>query len=285
MHSSCILTDTSAQFPQPMFPGKNLVRVTPLDIQVNNQLYPEGKDVKIARMPPSITPDFQQRLVTPNAEKLHEIFSNLIQNYDQVLVIFMSDQLSPLYHQAELAIAPLQSHSNITLINSQTISVGLGILVQLAAGLLEQGAPLSEAERQVRRLIPHIYTLLCPPGLTYLHQAGILDHAQAIIGEMLNLYPLFTIEEGSLTPIEKVRNYRSVLDFFQEFLGEFDSLRQIAFLQGAPPLLTESRTLRQFAQETYPQTPYSEHTISPFLATLIGPRCLGMVTAENIPLR
>jgi DegV family protein with EDD domain len=255
-----------------------------LDIEVNNQVYPEGKEIKIARMPPSIAPNYQTRLVIPNAEKLHETFSTLTQNYDQVLVIFMSDQLSPLYHEAELAIAPLQSHSNITLINSQTISVGLGILVQLAADLLEQGTQLSEAERQVRRLIPHIYTLLCSPGLTYLHQANILDHAQATIGEMLNLYPLFTIEEGSLTPIEKVRNYRSVLDSFQEFLGEFDHLRQIAFLQGVPPLLTESRILRQFAQENYPQTPYSEHTINAFLATLIGPRCLGMVTAEDIPL-
>ena len=284
MLSSCILTDSSAQFPQAIFPGKELVRVTPLDIQIDDQIYPEVKDVKTARMPPSLISTFHPRLVAPSAGKLHEVFTNLIQNYDQVLVIFLSDQLSTLYHEAEQAIAPLQTHSNIVLINSQNISVGLGILVQLAAGLLEQGASLSEAERQVRRLIPHTYTLLCPPGLTYLHRAGILDHAQAAIGEMLNLYPLFTIEEGSLTPIEKVRNYRGVMDFFQEFLGEFDALRQIAFLQGAPNLLQESRLLRQFAQENYPQTHYSEHTINPFLAALIGPRCMGMVAAEDIPL-
>jgi hypothetical protein len=71
------------------------------------------------------------------------------------------------------------------------------------------------------------------------------------------------------------------LDFFQEFLGEFDDLQQIAFLQGAAPFNHESHLLREHAQIHFARTPFTEHTINLPTAMLFGPRTLGLVILEG----
>jgi fatty acid-binding protein DegV len=97
---------------------------------------------------------------------------------------------------------------------------------------------------------------------------------------MLGLMPIFTLEEGALTAVEKVRNTRGLADFMQEFITEFEELRHLAFIQGFPPLTNEAKLMRDYAQDCFPKTPFSEHPINLPLAALIGPRSVGLVAVE-----
>ena len=69
--------------------------------------------------------------------------------------------------------------------------------------------------------------------MTYLYQSGFIGDAQALVGEMLGLLPIYTLEEGRLTPVEKARNYRQLIDFMQEFIDEFSDLYHIALIQSS----------------------------------------------------
>ncbi|HZW02395.1 MAG TPA: DegV family protein, partial [Anaerolineaceae bacterium] len=195
----------------------------------------------------------------------------------------LSAQLSSAYDHAQQAANQLHGARPIQVINSQTTSVGLGLLVQTAAEALAGGSSITDTERLVRALIPHVYTLICTPSLSYLHYAGFLDHAQAAIGEMMGIYPIFTLEEGRLTPLDKVRNYRYALEYFQEFLEEYDDLKHIALLQSNPPNAQEARILRQFAQECFPDTSYSEHAMNLPFSILFGPKAMSLIVVENPP--
>ena len=104
------------------------------------------------------------------------------------------------------------------------------------------GQPVAEVERMVRSQIPRTYMMLCTPGLSYLAYAGFIDPSQAFVGEMLGLLPIFTLEEGQISAVEKVRNMRGLIDFMQEFVSEFDELQHIAFIQSTPPLAHEARS-------------------------------------------
>lgn len=278
----CILTDSSAQFPHHSFQGQDIVRVIPYDVELSGILYPDGKDVKVANLPLSADPRLDPRLLPPSEERFTQWFTTLGQEYNEVLVILQASQLSRAYQNALQAAATLQGSISLQVINSQTTSAGLGTLVQIAAEAIHHGATASEAEHIIRSQIPHIYSVLCIPGLSYLHYAGIVTRAQAVVGEMLNFLPVYTLEEDRLTPLEKVRNYRTTLDFFIEFLEEFENLRHIALIQSVPPLIQETRTLRQVFQEMYPNTTYSEHNLNTALAILFGPRLLGLVIVENV---
>ncbi len=281
MASTCVLTDTSAQFPQLAFPGRNLVRVMGLDISLNGVLFEEGRDIKASSLPHSASPQLNPRLSAPPQEKLVNLLINLSQNYDEIIAIVMSSQLSSVYDSVQRASEEVKGRVRLQIIDSQTTSVGLGILVQCAAEAAAAGINGAEIERMVRSMIPHIYMVVCTPGLSYLHYAGYIDRAQASLGEMLNLLPIFAMEEGHLTPLEKVRNHRNMLDFFQEFLDEFDSIQHIALLQSVTPNQQDSRLLREHAEDLFENTPFSEHAINLPLATLLGPRTQGLIVVEN----
>lgn len=282
MLQTCILTDSSAQFPQHSFPGQNLVRVIPHDVEIGGKLYPDGKDVKIGAFPTSAFDPATPRLVPPSPAKFADWFTALSREFNEILVVLHDNHFSAAYDNAAQAAVELKASRSIQVINAQTISAGLGVLVQIAAEALHNGASVVETEHLIRRQIPHIYTVICTPGLSYLHQAGIIDRAQAVVGEMLNFIPVYTLEEERLTPLEKVRSYRQTVDLFVEFLEEFENLRHIALVQSIPPLLTDTRSVRQLFQEIYPDTSYSEHNINVPLAALLGPRALAILAVERI---
>ncbi len=280
MSSICILTDSAVQFTQPGFAGRNDVRVIAYDVHLQNQVYPEGEGYRSTSLPPVAGEKLNPRLVPPEAEKISLLLQNLALYYQEIIAIFTSSELSGLFAQAEKAASSVKSIIPVTLIDSQTTSVGLGLLVQLAAESAANGLSATEIERRVRKAVPRVYTLLSTAGLSYLSEAGFIDLAQATVGEMLGLIPIFSLEEGKLSPIEKARNIRGVMDFFQEFLGEFDHLQHIALIQGAAPFNHESHILREHASDHFPKTPFSEHTINLPLATLIGPRALALIIME-----
>ncbi len=254
----------------------------PYSVELSGIVYPDGRDFKISSLPQSADDRLNPKLIPPSPEKFLQWFNALGQEFDQILVILQASALTSAYQNALQAASLLQGSFAIQVINSQTTSAGLGMLVQLAAEGIKRGLTLGEAEHLVRSQVPHTYSVFCAPGLSYLYHAGIVDRAQAVVGEMLNFLPMFTLEEDRLTALEKMRNYRASLDFFTEFLEEFEDIRHIAMIQSVPPLIQETRALRQLFQEMYPNTSYSEHNLNTPLAVLFGPRLLGLVIVENI---
>jgi|YelNatPaOPRAMG01_1025707.scaffolds.fasta_scaffold01094_14 DegV family protein with EDD domain len=280
MASVGILTDTSVQFSRPSFPGSELITLIPLRVQLGQQIYGDGRELKVSSLPSSARHSLQPRLVPPSVEELQRIFLAMGQTYSEIVAIFISSALHPVASLAHKAAASVRGRTSVQIIDSQTISIGLGVLVQTAAEAAARGARAIEIERLLRGLIPHIYTVFCIPGLSYLYQAGFLGQAQGIVGEMLNLLPIFTLEDGVLTSLEKARNLRHLTDFFQEFLDEFTDLYHIAVVQSVPPLPHEARMLREHSAENFPGTPFSEHPIGLPMATLFGPHTFGLFALE-----
>ena len=133
----------------------------------------------------------------------------------------------------------------------------------------------------MRSIIPRIYQLFCIPELTYLAATGYIQSSQAMVGEMLGLLPIFAMEEGRLTPMEKVRTQRHLFESFQEFMEEFDNPSHIALMRGAGSNPARTRPLRAYVQENFPQTPFSEHPLNPHTAAMFGPQSIGLVIMEN----
>jgi DegV family protein with EDD domain len=282
MSSICILTDSAAQFPQLGFSGKDEIRVIPYDVAFDGKVYEEGKELKPSDLPPVLKTGLAPRLIAPSAAVFEQLLLNLGQHYRHIITILTSAALSPAYANASQAVEVTRGRVNVTLIDSQITAVGLGLLVQAAAEASAQGMNAADIERLIRKLIPRTYMMLCTPGMSYLHNAGFVDHAQAFVGEMLGLLPIFTLEEGRLSALEKVRNARALVDLLSEFICEFDDLQHISLIQSCPAMTHEARLLREQAQNDYPQTPFSELNISLPLATLIGPRSLGLVVIEKV---
>lgn len=281
MSKIAVITDSTAQFPNPSFQGKDLVRVIPLDVEINGSIIKEGAGVKTADLPLSPSDENITKLLIPSPAEIAEQFTILLKKYNELLVITNSANLSSFYQNSMEAVKLIQGETTIQIVNSQTIATGLGMIVQAASEVISNGASLTEADRHVRQLIPHVYTLFCTPCLKYLYNIDILEYSQAVIGEMLNLHPIFTLEEGFPQAICKVRNFRHAQDYFQEFIEEYDDLIHISLLKGINTQGIDNRILKLFVQENFPDTPFSEHRINPFLGAIFGPKTLGLIIFER----
>jgi DegV family protein with EDD domain len=257
MENVCILTDSSAIFSRTTFTGHGHVKVMPFDAQ------------------PAPSP----KLAPPLVEDFIREYTSLGRSYDHILVVVMSGGLNPIAAVAAEAAMQFGGRTSVTVVDSLNVGAGLGLLVEQAAQGVASGDSTQEIERIIRTSIPHIFTLFCIPGLAHLASVGYLSPAQAIVGDMLGLFPIFMLEEGHLSPLEKVRTQRHLIESFQEFMEEFESPRVVTLAKGSQNHM-RTRPLRQYVSELFPATPFSEHPLCAPLATLLGPQAIGLTVMD-----
>lgn len=278
MPQVCILTDSSIQFTSSSFPGHELVSVLPLRVQLNQQFYRDGIDLTLQMLPFSAKNGVEPRVLPPDQDELCLALDSLGKEYEHILVILLSARLNPTIASTHSICQSMHSSAGIHIIDSQATSVGLGLIVQAAAEAAKEDVGITEIKRMLNWLIPHVYTIYCTQSLTYLSHSGQIDPAQSLVGEIMGVTAFFIMEHGRLIPVQKARNARNMVDIFEEFILEFGDLRYIAMIQGVPPFAAEIRALRERIHERYPDTPYSEHLMGAAVATMLGPRSLGLVT-------
>lgn len=281
MTRTYILTDSSVQFTKHSMNGRNLIEVVPFHIHISGVKSENDSGNRILHYPTSATQQDLPVVEPPSVAEYIQAIRSLSSHSADIIALSISSQLSGAYQNLQEAVKLTQGRTKVHLVDTQMIGLGLGYLVQQAAELADQGISADDIEYLVRGQIPHIYAQFCLPSLTYLTRSALIDYPQAVVGEMLGILPVFSFEEGKLVSIEKVKNYRALLDYFQEFLDEFSELDAIAVMQSVPSLLQDARVLKEHAGSVFPKVPFSEHSINPVIAAMLGPRSVGIFAIEK----
>jgi DegV family protein with EDD domain len=281
MGAICILTDNTAQFPKVTFPGQELVRLVSLDIRLNPQYYPQTKSIKSIQLPSIADSKLSPALIPPSSSYLSELFSTLLKEFDEIIGIFLSSSINNLVLNAKKAAHISPARNRIHIIDSNCISSGLGFLVENASSIAINNGSTIDIEQMVREYIPRIYSLFFIPSVSYLSFAGLVENAQALVSDFLGILPIYSLEEGKLLPVQKVKNFRGLYDVFQEFLDEFDDLKMVTLLQNGIKAPIEERMFRQYCKERFRNSNFFELPISLPQAVLFGPQSLGLVVVEN----
>jgi DegV family protein with EDD domain len=221
------------------------------------------------------------RIVGPTAAQFHRIYTRLTRQTNQIISLHSSASLSPICREAQKAAHEFLGRCDIAVIDSETISLGLSILVQEAARLTRESIPLSEIMRQIRGIIPRIYTVLITDTLDYLEHSRLISPTQAILGAMLNIRPFLAIEEGQIIPMEKVRSRDRAIDKLAEFASEFISIEQIAILQSTPYPTEQTKMLQERLDSIVTDHEVPILLYGPLLASHIGPDGMGLIVYEG----
>ncbi len=222
-------------------------------------------------------------IIAPSADDFRAVFHRVLYRTNRMLVILSSRHLSPTVENAHLAALDFMGRCDIMILDSQTISVGLGLMVEYAGQLLQQGdLPLAEVVRRVRGMIPHTYVVLISHTLDYLYRSKKLSAMQAILGSMLNIHPFLEIEEGKILPLEKSRTPEKAVDKLLEFAGEFMQIEKLSILQNSDEPTREVLSLKSRLQSLFPALDFPIITYDPIIASHIGPEGLGLVIYEGL---
>jgi DegV family protein with EDD domain len=222
-------------------------------------------------------------IVGPSPDDFRAVFERSLYRTNRMLVILSSGHLSPVVRNARIAARDFMGRCDITILDSQTVSVGLGLLVERAGELLQRGdLPLGEVVRRIRGMIPRIYVVMISHTLDYIYRSGKLTAMQAILGAMLKIHPFIEIEDGDVIPLEKSRRPERAIDKLVEFASEFARVKQVVVFQAHEEPTEEALDLKDRLEQTGLSVDIPIIVYDPILASHIGPEGLGMVVYEGI---
>ncbi len=275
-----IVTDSSSDLAPEVAAGLGIT-VLPINIHFGNKTYRDGVDLNADEFFERLARNSVFPTTTPPALSLFEdTFGDLMKQTDQIVAIHLSSKLSQTWARAQRAASPLLGRAKIHVIDSQLVSVGLGMLVTSAAQAAENGANVDEVVRLVRGMIPRIYIAFFSETLEFLERGGRIRKAQAILGGMLNIKPLLILEDGDIVALEKVRTRAKAVEKLVEFIVEFTHIERMVILHSTTPddvnLLIEQINL------ALPNLDMKVELYGPALGTHLGPGALGVVVYEGM---
>lgn len=221
-------------------------------------------------------------IIGPSVDDFRAVFQRTLYRTNKMLVLLSSGHLSPIMRNARIAARDFMGRCDITIMDSQTVSVGLGILVERAGELLKEGnLPVSDVVKHIRGMIPRIYVVMITHTLDYLYTSGKLSATQAILGAMLNIHPFLVIEDGEINPLEKSRTPEKSLDKLVEFASEFTRIQQTVIFHNGAGAMDEAQGLKSRLDLVLPGRQFPVITYDPVLASHLGPDAVGMVIYEG----
>lgn len=276
-----IVTDTTARFPDPDFLDSHDVTIIPMTIRGGHSSRDDSPQSHLDEFHDLFEPNQVLPVAEPPPpERFVDIYRRLSDETDEILSIHSSSGMSATVNHARLASEQFLGRANVQIVDSQTISVGLGLLVQAAADAAGRGESFDDVIRIVRGMIPRLYLVFFLEDLSYLEHNGLITQSQAILGNMLGILPFLTIEQGKLLPMEKVRSRPRALEKLVEFVSEFSDLDHLGILYPGRRPNEETLALAERIQAVHPTMPISMTCYGPAVATFVGVTGLGVVVMD-----
>ncbi|EKN36658.1 DegV family protein [Clostridium botulinum CFSAN001627] len=273
-----IITDSTADLPKDII-EKYDIEVIPLFVSFGDKVYKDGVDIKLEQLFTKIEKEnvFPQTSQV-NPQRFYEYYKKYIDKGYSIISIHISSKMSGTYQSACLAKDMLDS-DNITVIDSNNVTSGLGLLVIKACKLKDEGLSIEEIVKGVKETIPHIKSVLAFETLDYLVKGGRLSKTAGFIGNVLGIKPILAVENGEMVVKDKVRGSKKAIRAIFEYIGK------LGLKQGEPYVLLHVQnkdilgTLRENLNQD--EANFIECTVGCVVGIYAGPRACGIFFIED----
>ncbi len=147
------------------------------------------------------------------------IFERLVAEGHTVICLHPSTELSGTVRSASVAAQDFPA-ADIRVIDTRAIGGPLGEMVLLAARWAREGADADTIVARVRDLVARQRTYFVVDTLEYLHRGGRIGGAKALLGGVLHVKPILTLQDGQVEPLEQQRTARRALARLRELVLE-----------------------------------------------------------------
>lgn len=189
------------------------ISILPLHILLGDKEYEDGK---------SITPDeifrwsdeheTTPKTSAPSMDTTIELLRPYVEEGRECVCFCISESMSTCGNVIRMAAEELEAEHLVTVIDSQNLSTGIGLLVIEAAILAQQGLTAAQITEQIHALRPRVRASFVVDTLVYLYRGGRCGGLTAMLGSALKLHPKIVVEDGAMHSTKKYRgNIRSVV--------------------------------------------------------------------------
>ena len=207
-----LVTDSTCDLPPEIIKKYN-IQVVPIVIQVGEKSYLDQIEIK--------PKDFCYLLQTSN-QKIStsqpppafftEIYNKIAAKYESIISLHISEKLSGTIQGARMGCKDREYSNKIHIVDSKTSSVALGLLVAKAAELIQGRCKLEEIINRLKIAADNVKIFISIPTLKYLMRSGRLNKTKGLLGTLLNLKPILTVNsDGNIVEAAKVIGQKRVV--------------------------------------------------------------------------
>jgi len=272
-----IATDSTVNLPPELIEAHKISTI-PLNIHWGEETYLDGVTLDINTFYQWLQErDDFPKTSQPSVGKFIEFFKGIAErfNTDTILGIFLSGELSGTLSSAMQAKAELPD-LRIELVDSRSLSMGMGFQVLEAARASQEGLPLDAVLERVYQVRARTELFIALDTLEYLHRGGRIGGAARLLGTMLSFKPVLAVENGKIEALEKTRGRTKSLQKLIEIAEQRLAGRhpdELAIVHvGAEE---EAALLKKWVSERIQPKRLYTNTLSPVLGTHGGPGAIG----------
>jgi len=268
-----IVTDRTCDISAELEKELNITNI-PVYLIFGKTTFRDGVDIT--------TDQFYQKLLhepvypttsQPTPKDFVDVFNKLSLEADGILAIHISKKLSGTINSAEQAVKMVTTKKPIEIIDSLSVSMGLGLQVIAAARMAKQGKNLAEISAAVKNMVPNTKVFILFDTLEYLAKGGRIGKAKSLMGAILNVKPMISVKDGELVPSGQVRSRSKGKEKLLEFANSLKGVEDLAVIHSTTP--DEAREMAN-SITSFPKESIHVQRIGPVLATHVGPGVLGI---------
>jgi DegV family protein with EDD domain len=276
-----IVTDSCACIPEPL-PGLHRIITVPYYVHIDGTAFRDMVDVRPGRFFEDLTrARTLPRTANPGPGDYLEAYRQAAaEGASAVVSVHMTSEGSGAYQSAmvarEMAREQLPNLA-VEVVDTRNVAMCHGWVALEAARACESGADLSEVMELIRRLLPRVRMIQTADTLRYLYMGGRIGRAQHLVGSLLNIKPLISMEDGVIVALGQARSrqaaYAAMVEKMLAEVGPGGRVK-VAYLHAAA--LDEVRRLRSMVERAIAPEETLIAELTPALGVHTGPGTVGI---------
>lgn len=213
-----IITDSTSDF-SPARAQELGIQVVPLQVHFGAECYRDGVDITNREFYEKLAAS--QELPTTsqvNPDQFAQVFQACVDAGDEAVGLFISSKLSGTCQSAMIA-RSMVDEERIFVVDSQTVTFALNLLVEEAVSMRDQGASAREIAARLEELSQRVRLLAVVDTLKYLKKGGRISATAAVVGGMLGINPIIGLglkEKGVVECPAKARGKKAAFRWLTE---------------------------------------------------------------------
>lgn len=252
------------------------IHTTPFSILLGEKSYFDG-DIDIQKIFDYVDETHAlPRTCAVNQYQYKVFFDELLKEYDYIIHISLSSEMSSAYSNACLAAS---EYDCVSVIDSRSLSSGIALEAIYASQLVSQGFKPEEIVEKVKARIPAVQASFVVNTLSYLHKGGRCSALARFGGAIIRLKPQIIVKDGIMIPGKKFigRSVSCVGEYCDATLEQFNNPdKSIVFLTHSGATEEMIATARSKLEEKGFKKIYTA-VAGATITSHCGPKCLGIL--------
>lgn len=274
-----IVTDSTSDLSH-VYLSDNDIHVIPLNLTINGESYVDQVDISSEAYIQKMQEDADVKTSQPPIGKFIEMYDELGADGSEIISIHMTSGLSGTYQTALQA--SQMTDSKVTVIDSKSISFGLGYQVQHIVDWNNEGYDTTTIISKITELQKNIKLYVVIGQLNQLIKGGRISKTKGLIGNMMKIKPIGTLEDGKIELIHNSRTQNASVQFLKKEISAFIGDRNIKSIGIAHANIIEfvDKVKRHFSEE-FNFTQFDTNITTPVISTHTGQGAIGLVVLKS----